>query len=172
VMRKTAFPREHRSGLTKGARSTRKYTAKETRSDPIGIAGARQLLRQAELRATAPRLAVLRVLLRERRPVSHSEVTRALNPDGIDRVTVFRNLHDLAAAGILARVDVGDHTWRFELGPAAQSSRQHSHFICERCSLVSCLNDFNVNLLPPIPALSAIVASVSDVVLRGCCRRC
>jgi Fur family ferric uptake transcriptional regulator len=87
-------------------------------------------------------------------------------------VTVFRNLHDLAEAGILSRVDVGDHTWRFELGPAGLSSRQHSHFICERCSSVSCLDDFNVHLLPPIPNLGALVASISDVVLRGCCRRC
>ena len=86
---------------------------------------------------------------------------------------MFRNLHDLAEATILSRVDVGDHTWRFELRSSDHfSGTRHSHFVCERCSSVSCLNDFSASALPRTPAFGAIVASVSEVVLRGCCRQC
>jgi Fur family ferric uptake transcriptional regulator len=139
----------------------------------IELARARDLLRRVCLRATASRLAVLRLLLRQRHPLSHAQVAHALQAGGFDRVTVFRNLQDLAEAAILSRVDVGDHTWRFELRSSdTLSGTQHSHFICERCSSVSCLDDFSASVLPRTPAFGAIVATVSDVVVRGCCRHC
>jgi Fur family ferric uptake transcriptional regulator len=140
----------------------------------VELAHARALLRRADLRATTPRLAVLRMLFRERRPLSHAEVARALQDRGLDQATVFRNLNDLTEAAILSRVDVGDHTWRFEprLGSDDLSEDRHSHFVCERCSSVSCLNDFSASALPRTRAFGAIVASVSEVVLRGCCRQC
>jgi Fur family transcriptional regulator, ferric uptake regulator len=141
--------------------------------DTTELARARDLLQGAGLRATASRLVVLRTLLRERRPLSHAEVSHTLQADGFDRVTVFRNLHDLAEAAILSRVDVGDHTWRFELRSGDNlSGTRHSHFVCERCSSVSCLDDFSASALPRTPAFGAIVASVTEVVLRGCCRHC
>ena len=143
-----------------------------TNYNDIELGRARDLLRHAGLRATAPRLAVLRMLLREHRPVSHAEAAHALHAGGIDRVTVFRNLHDLAEAEILSRVDVGDHTWRFELRPTGAHGSHHSHFVCERCSSVSCLEDFSTRALPRTRSFGAIVASVSEVVLRGCCRHC
>jgi Fur family transcriptional regulator, ferric uptake regulator len=148
-------------------RSSGKYSRGRSLSD------ARNVIRHAGLRATAPRLAVLGMLLRERRPLSHSEISRALRNEGLDRVTVFRNLQDLAEASILSRVDIGDHTWRFEpRSPESPQGRPHSHFVCERCNLVSCLNDFSLGVLPQSSELGAIVASVSEVVLRGCCRHC
>lgn len=154
---------QSRSG--RQGRCSGKYSRARSLSD------ARNLIRQAELRVTAPRVAVLGLLLRERRPLSHSEISRTLYKDGFDRVTVFRNLQDLSEASILSRVDIGDHTWRFEPG-SRQPTRHHSHFVCERCNLVSCLNDFSLGVLPQNSELDAIVASVSEVVLRGCCRQC
>jgi Fur family ferric uptake transcriptional regulator len=113
------------------------------------------------------------MLFREQRPLSHAEVARTLQARGFDRVTVFRNLNDLAEAAILSRVDVGDHTWRFELRSGDDlSGSHHSHFVCERCNSVSCLNDFSTNSLPRTHAFGAIIASVSEVVLHGCCRQC
>jgi Fur family transcriptional regulator, ferric uptake regulator len=105
----------------------------------------------------------------EHRPLSHAEVAQALHADGFDRVTVFRNLHDLAKAAILSPVDVDDHTWRFELRTDDNlSGTHHSHFVCERCSSVSCLDDISARALSRTLALGAIVASVSEVVVRGC----
>jgi Fur family transcriptional regulator, ferric uptake regulator len=113
------------------------------------------------------------MLLRERRPLSHAEIAHALQPDGFDRASVFRNLQDLTEVAILTRVDVGDHTWRFELRSGNTiSAIKHSHFVCERCSSVSCLEDFSARALPRLPAFGAIIASVSEVVLRGYCRQC
>jgi Fur family transcriptional regulator, ferric uptake regulator len=142
-------------------------------ANDIELGQVRDLLRRARLRATAPRLAVLRTLARERRPLSHAEIAHTLHAGGFDRVTVFRNLQDLAEAAILSRVDVGDHTWRFELRSGDNlSGTHHSHFVCERCCSVSCLDDFSPSALPQTSASGAIIASVSQVVLRGYCRLC
>lgn len=136
------------------------------------VARARDLLRRAGLRATTPRLAVLRELLRAPRPVSHAEIAQELHPQGFDRVTVFRNLQDLANAEVLSRVDVGDHTWRFELRLAESRSAEHSHFVCDRCRSVSCLNDVKVRVSPPPGARRWTFAKVSAVVLTGRCASC
>ena len=74
-----------------------------------------QKLRGAGLRSTALRVAVLRRLERATTPLSHADLVDALADQGLDRVTLYRNLNDLAEAGLVARTDLGDHTWRFEL---------------------------------------------------------
>ena|SRR5690348_1730371 len=137
------------------------------------LAAARQLLRQARLRATAPRLSVLRKLLETARPLSHSDLSKELDSQGFDRVTVFRNLQDLAEAGILSRLDVGDHTWRFELHPTGDSRlAPHSHFVCDRCKSVSCLSDRDIRVSPRTRRSESMIGRVSAMVLRGRCSHC
>jgi len=66
-------------------------------------------LREAGLRSTGPRVAVLRQLIEQSAPVSHAELCQELKSDGLDRATIYRNLIDLADVGIVSRVDLGDH---------------------------------------------------------------
>lgn len=133
---------------------------------------ARDLLRHAGLRATTPRLAVLQELLGAPRPISHAEIAFKLDAQGFDRVTVFRNLQDLARARLLSRVDVGDHTWRFELSRADGPPAKHSHFVCDRCRSVSCLNDVQIEISRRPGASKRPLGKISTVVLMGRCPAC
>lgn len=72
-------------------------------------------LRGAGLRGTAPRIAVLRFLERATAPLSHGDIYQELAVRGFDRATIYRNLINLADAGLVSRTDLGDHIWRFEL---------------------------------------------------------
>lgn len=100
----------------------------------------RAWLRKAGLRATAARVAVLRVLTDERAPLSHGEVYDRVGEQGFDRATVYRNLVDLAEAGLVSRADLGDHVWRFELlSDTGQAGDVHPHFVCTDCGTVACL---------------------------------
>jgi len=129
-------------------------------------------LRDAGLRATKPRLAVLRALHKGHGPLSHADLTAEVGED-IDRATLYRNLSDLADAGLLRRLDVGDHTWRFELTGCHDDDHDHgphAHFTCTECGDVTCL---------PAPELSfhgAVPGSVGqgavEVHLRGVCDDC
>ncbi|MEM9660461.1 MAG: transcriptional repressor, partial [Planctomycetota bacterium] len=79
---------------------------------------AKALLREAGLRATAARIAVMKRLATVGAPQSHADVVDALHEDGFDQSTLFRCLNELADAGVAARLDLGDQVRRFELTDA------------------------------------------------------
>lgn len=132
----------------------------------------RARLRDAGLRATRPRVDVLGLLHGAGAPRTHAEVVDALDAMGWDRATLYRNLVDMAEAGLLRRVDLGDHVWRFELasGAHALASEDHPHFLCTACGDVSCLPD----LSPPVGAEVPVAVQQGSVAIqvRGLCDRC
>lgn len=105
-------------------------------------------LREAGLRSTSPRIAVLRHLMAAKAPVSHAELCSELKKHRIDRATIYRNLIDLADVGLVSRVDLGDHVWRFELkARGGDHEGSHPHFVCTDCGTVSCLTDVAVRIV-------------------------
>lgn len=143
----------------------------------------RQALRDAGLRATAPRLAVLRNLNGATGPVSHGEVASDLAAEGWDRATVYRNLMALTSAGLLRRTDLGDHTWRFELkrgepgapgqpGRTAEDGSVHPHFLCDACGDVVCLPGSAVQVVAARGTPKAIQRRRYEVQIKGRCDNC
>ena len=80
----------------------------------LSVTEARERVRTAGLRATTSRVAVLQHVSAAGKPVSHADVADNLVPQGYDKSTLYRCLVELADAGLLARLDAGDHAWRFE----------------------------------------------------------
>lgn len=104
---------------------------------------ARARLQSRGLRATGARLAVLTVLERGGRPLSHSEILRELGSTDWDPTTVYRNLVKLAEAGVAQIVTRAGGMDRYALAEEAESEesphRTHPHFVCRDCGEVSCL---------------------------------
>ena len=119
----------------------------------------KELIHKAGLRSTPARIAVLKILSGAQKPMSHGELADCLQTQDFDRATVFRNLIDLTEVGLLSRIDLGDHTWRFEL------KAKHPHFVCTDCGDVACLSESDIQV-------STQLASVSEVLLRGHCHDC
>jgi Fur family ferric uptake transcriptional regulator len=131
----------------------------------------RQLLRAAGLKCTAARLAVLARLRRASSPMTHGEMSVDLVPRGFDKATVFRNLTDLAEAGLLTRTELGDHVWRFEIRESQNSERGgHPHFVCVDCGTVTCLTD--VEFDSATKRRAARVGRVTEILLKGHCVDC
>ena len=120
------------------------------------------------------RIAVLRELSGAQTPLSHAEVADKLAGAGFDRVTVYRNLMELSDAGIASRVDLGDHTWRFELKRETSKDHvsEHPHFVCVDCGEVSCLPGVSVSVNEPTDETSAPVGKITEVLLKGHCGNC
>ena len=131
-----------------------------------------KVLRDAGLRVTQPRLKVLALLEDASSPVSHADLATALEDEGFDRATVYRNLVDLTRTGLLRRADVGDHTWRFELVSAKPTHPQHPHFVCSTCGTVTCLEDARVQIEAPRKSPRVVRTQKVEVQLRGVCDRC
>lgn len=135
------------------------------------ISELRELLRAAGLRCTAARLGVLQRLREATSPLTHAEMADDLVPRGFDKATVFRNLIDLAEAGLVSRTELGDHVWRYELrDPHDPGQGKHPHFVCVDCGSVTCLSDIEFNAATRIRA--AQVGRVTEILLKGHCRSC
>lgn len=150
------------------------------------------MVRRAGLKCTPARLAVLNILAAAPGPSTHAEIYEAVSSRGFDRATIYRNLHDLHDRQLVRRVDVGDQASRFELVSAHDHGHvaAHPHFLCESCGGVQCMD--GVRLVAPKPTrptekrkspksprsgaapatCDELLASVTDVLLRGRCREC
>ena len=92
---------------------------------------------------------------------------------GFDRATIYRNLIELSDAGLLLRVELGDHVWRFEARrDDAEESAEHPHFVCVDCGEVSCLSSVNVRISPAPGGAGTVIGQVTEVLLKGHCGRC
>jgi Fur family ferric uptake transcriptional regulator len=125
------------------------------------------------MRSTGPRVAVLAHLNGASAPLSHTEIYEALERRGYDRATIYRNLMDLADAGLVMRSDLGDHVWRFELKRSkAGHSEAHPHFVCVDCGGVTCLPDLAVKVSAALGAPKALRTQQVEVQVKGRCDDC
>lgn len=134
----------------------------------------RTQIREAGLRVTGPRVAVLTTLAAAPSPLSHGEIADKLADQGIDRATIFRNLQDLAEVAIVRRTDLGDHVWRYELaaGGGAHPVDGHPHFVCSQCGTVACLSGTSITVKAPRAAPVNVRKGAFEVQLRGVCDGC
>ncbi|MEQ8211364.1 MAG: transcriptional repressor [Lacipirellulaceae bacterium] len=143
---------------------------KRTESD---AAWAKQALRDASLRATAARVAVLKLLASTGAPMSHAEVVEAFADFGFDQSTLFRCLNELADAQLVTRLDLGDQTRRFELRETSNKAEfTHPHFMCVDCGQLSCMNDFTVQINPSRGPRREKLGTITEIMIRGHCGQC
>lgn len=143
------------------------------RGKQIDPAMLRNKIRQAGLRSTQARVAILEQLQAASGPLSHAQVADDLESRGFDRTTIYRSLIELAEAGLLSRLELGDHVWRYELrGEDDSADRDHLHFVCVDCGTIECLTGTTVEaaLAPAVKHIAA--GTISDVLLKGHCRKC
>jgi Fur family ferric uptake transcriptional regulator len=139
----------------------------------LNVDDAKSILRQADLRCTAARIAVLQQLADENTPLSHSEVTQKLGQFGFDPSTIYRCLHEMAESGVLSRLDLGDQVRRFEMrSPQSQTELDHPHFMCVDCGKIICLSDFSVRLTPNKGRRRQALGEITEVLLKGHCDDC
>lgn len=134
------------------------------------ITELRALLKEAGLRSTSARLAVLQRLRHASSPVTHAELADELVPVGFDKATVFRNLADLTEAELVSRTELGDRVWRFEIRDPDSEQGKHPHFVCVDCGQVNCMADitFDSKTLKRIHKLGR----VTEILLKGHCATC
>lgn len=106
------------------------------------------MLKDASLKATPVRLAVLELFAGDCRPLDAESVSEALNSlkgnkvnkkSRTNLVTVYRTLATFEQAGILRRVDLHADSVQYEL-----ALHHHHHIVCTGCGLVESFEDCNV----------------------------
>lgn len=140
------------------------------KSNPDEVQEIREILRTAGLRSTPARISVLQLLRTAHTPQTHADVADQLVPLGFDKTTVFRNLTDMADAGIVRRTELGDHVWRFEYRDADSHQDGHPHFVCIDCGGVTCLGD--LEFTQSSRQRSDEIGRITEILLKGHCTAC
>ncbi len=92
-----------------------------------------ELAGQAGLRLTSPRRQVLEAVVAAGHPRSAAELAHRC---GLHKVTTYRSLQHLEAAGLLKRVRFEQQrAERWEL--ADQLGHHHHHIVCDRCGKIA-----------------------------------
>ncbi len=125
-------------------------------------------IRAAGLRATQPRIEVLRVL-HDGGHHTAREVVDAVGRRGVDvaRMSVYNVLHNLSRVGVVAAAELGPDRTVYEL-----DHEWHHHFVCRRCGRimdVECI----VGAKPCLQAdLEGADIEEAAVTFRGLCPDC
>jgi Fur family ferric uptake transcriptional regulator len=137
----------------------------------MGMETTGQILKKHGLRRTIAREAILQLLTRARRPLSHQDILKHRKMLGsLDRVTVYRTLETLLEAGLLHRIQGTDGVWRFCRHESAEKcGGNHIHFLCSACNQMSCLPE---QPLPWISAPEGATIHSKQLVVYGYCAAC
>lgn len=136
----------------------------------ISRAEAKQRVNDAGLRATAPRVAVLRLLVKSPRPLSHSEVVEAIGVNDWDQATLYRNLQKLVDADLARIASRVDGIARYESRGETEGPHLHPHFSCRSCGSVECLPE--ASLAGPVEQRWRTSLATSELQLTGDCPDC
>jgi Fe2+ or Zn2+ uptake regulation protein len=128
------------------------------------------LLNSVRLRRTGPRAAILGVLLGARRPQTAEQIAVNLAPAAPDKVTIYRTLESLVAAGLVHKVFLQERTWHFELARNCTESQCHPHFTCTNCGDMHCLTEMSLPMAKS--PHKGFVIGRQRVQLEGLCPKC
>ena len=134
-----------------------------------------QTIQAAGLHRTTPRVAVLKVLMGASSPLSHAELAAQLRSDGVGAATIYANLKALSSVGLLRRLDLGDHIWRYELAQQSKRgrpNRERLHFLCSKCGRVSRLPGTSIDIKASSQAPKSVTEGRYETFLRGVCDEC
>ena len=131
---------------------------------------ASRLLSTGKLRRTKGRTEVVKVLLRERKPMSHADIMRSLKGKSFDRVSVYRCLARFLEAGLVHKAYISDRNDMFELADRCGEDYCHPHFSCTVCKETTCLTEVTVPVLRNLG--KGYVSSRQKIYIEGICPKC
>lgn len=128
-------------------------------------------LQGRNIKPTATRLLVLRVLAGQYSAISLSELERKFEKS--DRVTLYRTLKTFQEKGLVHSVDDGTGSPKYALceeGCECDIERDlHVHFHCRICGETFCLPKYKI---PEISLPGAFVGEEASLVVKGVCGAC
>ena len=131
---------------------------------------ANEMLKAAKLYRTKPRVAILKVLLKARKPLSQDQIARRCGKKHFDKVTIYRTLESLLKVGLTHKAFMDKRASHFELANHCTEKQCHPHFICTNCGNTHCLMDMSLPMA--ISPYKGFIIKRQKVYLEGLCPEC
>lgn len=128
-----------------------------------------RILEAYNLSKTRGRQLILKVLAKNKFPVSGKEIVEQLQ-QSVDRATVYRTLNVFEKKQIVHKV-LADNVWRYILSSSTSedNSKEHVHFKCIRCCRLICLHEVEINDFELPEGYRKLNI---NVLITGICRDC
>ncbi len=127
------------------------------------------LLREKGLRVTAPRIAILAVMLNAGCPITESTIAASLAPTAPDKTTIYRTLMSLVEVDLVHKAFVQQRQWHFELAHHCTTHQCHPHFTCIQCQQTECLHGVAA---PLIQLPKGLTMTRQQIRIEGICVNC
>ncbi len=98
-----------------------------------------ELLRKNNYRVTTGRRQLLLTLLRTKKPLSVSELSRETG-HSLDKVTLYRALEDFVSSKIIVKVNLQSTATYYEF---IHNDHHHHHIVCEKCGKIEDIENCN-----------------------------
>jgi Fur family transcriptional regulator, ferric uptake regulator len=128
-------------------------------------------LRNASLKATPARLAVLKLFENTDKPIDVGEIIDYLKQNNIkaDPVTAFRIINLFTQKGLTRQISLNEGKFRYELAGNAE----HHHFICESCGAIEDISDCNIDTVEKeIEQKKGLLVKRHSLEFFGLCKNC
>jgi Fur family transcriptional regulator, ferric uptake regulator len=128
-------------------------------------------LRNASLKATPARLAVLKLFEITDKPIDVGEIIDYLKQNNIkaDPVTAFRIINLFTQKGLTRQISLNEGKFRYELAGNAE----HHHFICESCGAIEDISDCNIDTVEKeIEQKKGLLVKRHSLEFFGLCKNC
>ena len=135
---------------------------------------ANEVLSSAGLRRTTIRVALIEIFSRWKKPHSQKELLEALQKkglDGIDRVTIYRNLNQFVEAGIIHEVATNSYISCDHLFDTDHES--HLILFCAKCEKhAEVCEDSDKVFFERLMGRTGFFARSGQLLISGLCRDC
>jgi len=131
---------------------------------------ARKMLKAAHLYCTSGRVAVLKVLIKAKKPLNQVQIARRLGTECFDKVTIYRTLKSFFDVGLVHKAFMEKRAWHFELAHNCTERQCHPHFTCICCGNTHCLMGMSLPMAKS-PHRGFIIHR-QQVRLEGLCPAC
>lgn len=128
-------------------------------------------LKEASLKATPTRLAVLGILESSDKPIDVASITKYLYKNKIraDKTTVFRIINSFTDRGITKQLQLNEGKFRYEHA----SKKDHHHLICESCGSIEDISDtFIADIQNKIKRNKKFLVKRHSLEFFGICKDC
>lgn len=139
-------------------------------SDPSPVDTGCARLREAGLRITKPRVALLQALARRTKPVAIEQLHQELSDRACDLVTVYRCLSAFEDLGIVRRSFLHNGTCLYEL--TLGRTPRHYHVVCKSCGETERVDYFPITGMEEVLAERGYTNLSHVVEFFGICPGC
>ncbi len=128
-----------------------------------------ELLNTAGLRQTAPRIAIVRAMLKATAPLTQEQIAEQLGQTAPNKTTIYRTLMHLVEKNVVHEAFTQERSQYFELAHHCGKIQCHPHFTCVRCSRTHCLTGASAPLVELPEGFSMQRQQIS---IEGICPKC